>query len=70
MNYKLSKRNPNKENKFWTYGNFKKNKWGNYQASFKVSALQELIDQADGEWVNLSAFAEEEPAQQKQNDPF
>lgn len=57
MKYRLSRKNS--EGKWWTYGDFALNKFGNYSASFKVSALQELIELAKAEgkdWVNLSAF--------------
>lgn len=55
MNYKLSCKNKN--GKYWQYGTIKKNQFGNNQASFKVSALKELIELAgDKEWVNLSLF--------------
>ena len=57
MDYKLSAKN--KEGKWWTYGSIKKNQWGNNQASFKVSSLEDLIAQAKAEgkeWVNLSLF--------------
>lgn len=57
MNYNLSSKNAN--GKFQTYGRITKNKWDNNQASFKVSALKELIELAESknsEWVNLSLF--------------
>ena len=57
MDYKLSTKN--KSGKWWTYGGIKTNQWGNNQASFKVSALKELIELAESkntEWVNLSLF--------------
>lgn len=57
MDYKLSAKN--KEGKWWGYGSFKENNYGKLQASFKVSALEELIAQAKSEgkeWVNLAAF--------------
>lgn len=55
MNYKLSRKKPD-TGKWWTYGSLKNNQWGNLQASFKKSALQELIDTTEGDWINLSAF--------------
>lgn len=57
MEYKLSRKNA--EKKWWVYGNMRENQWGNQQASFKVSALKELITLAENEgseWVNLSVF--------------
>lgn len=57
MDYKLSRKNA--EGKWWQYGNIKENQWGNNQASFKVSALKDLIELAEKEgkeWVNLSLF--------------
>ena len=57
MDYKLSTKNKN--DKWWTYGSIKTSPKGYNQASFKVSALQELIDLAKSqnkEWVNLSLF--------------
>jgi hypothetical protein len=66
MNYRLSRKN--EQGKWWTYGDFKLNKYNNYSASFKVSALEELIAMAKKEgsaWVNLSAFQEEEKQQSK-----
>lgn len=61
MEYKLSaKRN----GKFWNYGSFKKNKWGNYQASFKVTPeFLELANASQGQWLNFSAF-EDKPKQE------
>jgi hypothetical protein len=63
MNYRLSRKN--QLGKWWTYGDFKKNQYGNYTASFKVEKLQELIELAKMEgkqWINLSAFEEKEQA--------
>ena len=56
MDFKLSKKNGGE--KWWTWGNFRKNKWGNYQASFKVTPeFKKLInDVPDGEYINFSAF--------------
>jgi hypothetical protein len=55
MDYKLSTKNKN--GKWWTYGIIKTSPKGHNQASFKVSALKELIELAgDKEWVNLSLF--------------
>jgi len=57
MNYNLKRKNS--AGTSWTYGSFKKNQYGNFQASFKVSALKELIELAEKEgkeWVNLSAY--------------
>ena len=57
MNYNLSRKNA--AGKSWCYGRITVNKWGNPQASFKVSALKDLIELAEKEgkeWVNLSLF--------------
>lgn len=66
MDYKLSRKN--KEGKWHIYGNVKTNQWGNNQASFKVSALEELIELAKSEnkeWVNLSLFENKEKQEQE-----
>lgn len=66
MNKKLSRKNA--QGKWWTYGNIKINQWGNEQASFKVSSLQELIQLAESEgkeWVNLSLFDDEQKDKQQ-----
>lgn len=57
MDYKLSKK-PTDGQKWFTWGSFRKNKWGNYQASFKVTPeFKKLINEvADGEYINFSAF--------------
>lgn len=72
MNFKLSRKNA--EQKWWTYGSFKKNQWDNYQASFKISNLEEAIDlakQKGDEWINFSAFEDDkqESPQQVSNEP-
>lgn len=63
MNYKLSRKN--KEGKWWSYGSVKVNQYGNQQASFKITSLEELIalSKEEGkEWVNLSMFEDKEKA--------
>lgn len=60
MDYKLSMKNA--EGKWWSYGTFKKNQYDKLQASFKLSALEELVALAKSqgkEWVNLAAFENE-----------
>ena len=67
MDYKLSRKN--KEGKWWVFGSIEKNQWDNNQASFKVSALEELIELAKSEskeWVNLSLFENKEKPSQAQ----
>ena len=59
MKYKLSMKNEN--GKWWTYGNYEKNQWGNFQASFKVENLEKAIDIAKNNpnykgYINFSAF--------------
>jgi len=56
MDFKLSKKNGG--DKWWTWGSFRKNKWGNYQASFKVTPefKKLIVDTPDGEYINFSAF--------------
>lgn len=57
MDYKLSTKNT--EGKWHTFGTFKKNQYDKLQASFKLSALEELVALAKSqgkEWVNLAAF--------------
>lgn len=58
MEYKLSAKN--KHAKWWTYGYFKKNQYGNLQASFKVTPeLLELLQSKEGGYVNFAAFEDE-----------
>lgn len=60
MKYKLSQK---RGEKWWTYGSFAPNKWGNLQASFKVTPeLIELINANAGKWINFAAF-EDKPTQ-------
>jgi hypothetical protein len=67
MNYKLSRKN--KDNKWWTYGNFKKSEqYGTYSAGFKISDLEAAIleeKNKGNEWINFSAF-EDTPKEDKQ----
>ena len=68
MNYKLSKKN--KSGKWWTYGNIKKNQWGNLQASFTVQNIRELLELAESEnsqWINLSMFEEDNKQRENNN---
>ena len=65
MDYKLSTKTA--EGKWFTFGTFKKNQFDKLQASFKLSALEELVALAKSqgkEWVNLAAFENDkkEPA--------
>ncbi len=65
MNYKLSTKNA--EGKWHTFGVFKENQYGKLQASFKLSALKDLVALAESqgkEWVNLAAF-EDKPKEQE-----
>ena len=59
MEFKLSRKNEGQ--KWWTWGSFRKNQWGNYQASFKVTPeFKKLINSIeDGEYINFSAFDED-----------
>jgi hypothetical protein len=58
MDYKLSAKN--KHGKWWTFGYFKKNQYGNLQASFKVKPeLLELLRDKEGGYVNFAAFEDE-----------
>ena len=57
MDYKLSTKTA--EGKWYTFGTFKKNQFDKLQASFKLSALEDLVALAKSqgkEWVNLAAF--------------
>ncbi len=46
--------------KWWTFGSVKKNKYGNLQASFKVTPeLKDFINANDGGWVNFSMLADD-----------
>lgn len=59
MNFKLSKKRQD-TGKYWTYGSFKKNQWGNYQASFKVTPeLLKLFKEHEDSYINFSAFEDE-----------
>lgn len=62
MKFKLSRKNAQK--KWWSYGRFEKNQWGNYQASFKVDSLLEAIELAKQEpnykgYINFSGFEDD-----------
>lgn len=48
--------------KWWTFGNLKKNNYGNLQLSLKVSEdLKNLIrGKKDGEYVNFSLFEDDD----------
>lgn len=58
------------EGKFLTYGNVKKNKWGNLSLGMKATPLLKklIAETPEGEWVNFSLFAEE--AKQVADDDF
>jgi hypothetical protein len=69
MNYKLSTKNS--EGKWWSYGTFKANQYGKLQASFKLSALKDLVGLAESqgkEWVNLAAFEADKPKEETAQD--
>lgn len=57
--YSVKKKNAN--GKFWSYGNVKRNQFGNLSLGFKVTPELKAIfnDTADGQWVNFSLFEEE-----------
>ena len=62
MKYKLSRKNEN--GKWWTYGQFETNQWGNLQASFKRENLEKAIEIAKNDpkckgWINFSAFEDD-----------
>lgn len=43
--------------KWWTYGNIKKNQWGNWSMSMKVTPeLMALLEEKKGQYVNFSLF--------------
>ena len=70
MKYKLSRKNEN--GKWWTYGQFETNQWGNLQASFKIENLEKAIELAKNDpkckgWINFSAFEDDKPKQQTNN---
>jgi hypothetical protein len=68
--YKISaKRN----DKWWTYGNLKKNQWGNYTIGMKVTPeLMALLEGKQGQYVNFSLFEDEgkKPATPQAPDAF
>ena len=47
--------------KWWTFGKFAKNKWGNFGASFKVTQeFKDLVSNCEiGTYLNLSAFEDD-----------
>jgi len=53
--YKVSAK---KDGKWWSFGNLKKNQYGNWSIGLKVNEdLKNLIrSKNDGEWLNLSLF--------------
>ena len=63
QNYKVSKKNAS--GKFWSYGNVKKNQWGNLTLGFKVTPELKSIflDMPDGSWVNFALF-EDKPKEE------
>ncbi len=69
MNFNLSKKNS--QDKWWTWGSFKKNKWENYQASFKATKeFKEMIaNLKDDEWINFSGFENDGKFEKKTQEP-
>ena len=70
MKYKLSRKNEN--GKWWTYGQFETNQWGNLQASFKIENLEKAIEIAKNDpkckgWINFSAFEDDSNRSGKPN---
>ena len=70
--YKISKKG--KDGKWYTFGNFKKNQWGNYSLGIKVDKVFKHIVETSREdsWINFSAF-EDKPKQEfkrKKEDEF
>jgi hypothetical protein len=58
--YKLSAKRAD-SGKWWIFGNIKKNKYDNVQASLRVTPeLKALIEANDGKWVNFSLFPVDE----------
>lgn len=58
--YKLSAKRAD-TGKWWTFGNIKKNKYDNVQASLRVTPeLKALIEANDGKWINFSLFPVDE----------
>jgi hypothetical protein len=60
--FKVSTKRPD-TNKWWTYGNIKKNKFDNYSLSFRITnELKDLIasKEQDG-WINFSLFEDDSP---------
>lgn len=56
MNYNLSAK---VNGKWWRFGKFETNKFGNLQAGFKVTPeLVKLVIDNEGKWINFSAFEE------------
>jgi hypothetical protein len=47
--------------KWWTFGNLKKNQYGNWSIGIKVTdELKELVAANDGKYLNFSLFEEQE----------
>lgn len=56
MKKKVSAKRPD-TGKWWTYGNFGTNQFGNQQFSLRVTPeLEALIASKKGEWINFSLF--------------
>lgn len=62
---KLSAKQPN--GKWWSYGRLETNKWGNEQVSFKRENLVKLLEDTEGEWINLSLFDDDRKDLPKQD---
>jgi len=62
MEDKYSVKKKNAQGKFWSFGNVKKNQYGNYQLGLKVTTeLRALVESSkEGEWLNFSLFKDED----------
>lgn len=58
-NYSVKRKNA--EGKYETLGNIKKNRWGNYSLSIKVTPqFKDMIANVNsGNWLNLSIFEDD-----------
>lgn len=57
--FKISAKNSS--GKWWSYGNLKKNEWGNWNIGIRATAeLKEKLNAVEeGGWVNFSCFADD-----------
>lgn len=62
--YKISKK---VNDKWFTFGNFGPNQWGNQSLGIRVTPeLRELLENADdGSWINFSAFEDDGQKKEK-----